>query len=108
MNPIAAPTLRDDTVVLLTLSRDDLPALAEAAAESLHTYGFTRVPDGVEDATRYVEIAFADRDAGRRLPFAIVWRGRIVGSTSYLDVQRWRWPVGSPHQRTDRPDAVEI
>jgi RimJ/RimL family protein N-acetyltransferase len=32
----------------------------------------------------------------------------VAGSTSYLDVQRWRWPEGSPHQRTDRPDSVEI
>jgi len=50
----------------------------------------------------------ADRDEGRRVPFAIVWHDRLVGSTSYLDPQRWRWPAGSPLQRTDRPDAVEI
>ncbi len=108
MNLIAAPTLRGDTVVLRPLSLDDAPALAEAAAGSRDTFGFTRVPDGIDDATGYIEIVFAERDAGRRLPFAIVWHGRIVGSTSYLDVQRWRWPTGSPHQRTDRPDAVEI
>jgi hypothetical protein len=95
MNLIAAPTLRGDTVVLRPLSLDDAPALAEAAAESRDTFGFTRVPDGIDDATGYIEIVFAERDAGRRLPFAIVWHGRIVGSTSYLDVQRWRWPTRS-------------
>jgi len=31
-----------------------------------------------------------------------------VGSTSYLGAERWRWPAGSPRQRTDRPDVVEI
>jgi RimJ/RimL family protein N-acetyltransferase len=101
-------TLRGATVTLRPLSLDDAAALAAAAAESRAEFGLTRVPDGVEDAARYIETALADRDTGRRLPFAIVWRGRMVGSTSYLDIQRWRWPAGSPMQRTDRPDSVEI
>ena len=42
------------------------------------------------------------------MPFAILWNDRVVGSTSYLDVQRWRWPTGSRLQRTDHPDVVEI
>ena len=108
MDLIQAPTLRGDTVTLRPLSLADAGALAAAGAESRESYGFTRVPDGVEGAKRYIELALADRDAGHRLPFVIVWRDRVVGSTSYLDVQRWRWPAGSPHQRTDRPDSVEI
>ena len=32
----------------------------------------------------------------------------VVGGTSYLDLQQWRWPPGSPLQRTDRPDALKI
>ena len=108
MDLIQAPTLRGETVTLRPLSVADAAALAAAAAESRQSYQFTRVPNGVEEAGRYVELALADRDAGHRLPFAIVWRDRVVGSTSYLDIQRWRWPAGSPHQRTDRPDSVEI
>jgi RimJ/RimL family protein N-acetyltransferase len=108
MDLIQAPTLRGDTVTLRPLSLADAGALAAAAAESRESYGFTRVPDGVEGAERYIELALADRDAGHRLPFVIVWRDRVVGSTSYLDVQRWRWPPSSPHQRTDRPDSIEI
>jgi len=108
MDLIQAPTLRGDTVTLRPLSLADAGALAAAAAESRESYGFTRVPDGVHGAERYIELALADRDAGHRLPFVIVWRDRVAGSTSYLDVQRWRWPAGSPHQRTDRPDSVEI
>src|SRR5262245_10167059 len=42
------------------------------------------------------------------MPFAIEWHDRVVGSTSYLDIQQWRWPAGSPLQRTDYPDSVEI
>jgi N-acetyltransferase len=100
--------LRGPTVTLRPLSPADAAPLAAAASESRDDYAYTRVPDGVEDAQRYIGNALADREAGRRLPFAIVWHDRIVGSTSYLDLQRWRWPAGSSIQRSDNPDAVEI
>jgi RimJ/RimL family protein N-acetyltransferase len=100
--------LRGPTVTLRPLTLADAGALAGAASESRDQYVYTRVPDGVEDARRYIELALADRAAGHRMPFAIVWQERVVGSTSYLDVQQWRWPAGSPRQRTDGPDSVEI
>ena len=106
--PFESIVLRGETVALHPLALNDAVALATAASESRDQYVYTRVPDGIEDATRYIEAALADRDAGRRMPFTIQWHGRVVGSTSYLDLQRWRWPAGSPLQRTDRPDAVEI
>ena len=31
-----------------------------------------------------------------------------MGSTSFLEIQRWRWPAGSPLQRGDDPDVVDI
>jgi RimJ/RimL family protein N-acetyltransferase len=95
-------------VTLRPLGPADSAALALAASESRGEYGYTRVPDSVDDARRYIELALADRDAGRRMPFAIEWHDRVVGSTSYLDIQQWRWPAGSPLQRTDAPDSVEI
>jgi RimJ/RimL family protein N-acetyltransferase len=100
--------LRGQTVTLRPLVIADAAALAAAAAESREEFTYTRVPHGVEEARQYIEVALADRETGRRMPFAIVWHGRVVGSTSYLDLQRWRWPAGSPLQRTDEPDAVEI
>lgn len=108
MGEIRLAVLRGQTVTLRPLATDDAVAIAAAASESREQFIYIRVPDGVEEAQHYVEVALADREAGRRLPFAIVWHGRIVGSTSYLDLQQWRWPAGSPLQRTDRPDAVEI
>jgi RimJ/RimL family protein N-acetyltransferase len=105
---VIEPQLRGDTVTLRVLSVGDAVALAAAAAESRNEYGYTRVPEGVEEAQRYIETALAELEAGRRVPFAIVWHERVVGSTSYLDLDRWRWPAGSPLQRADHPDAVEI
>lgn len=96
------------SVTLRPLTDADVTAIAAAAAESRQHYLYTGVPDGVEEARRYIERALASRDAGERMPFAIVWQDRIVGSTSYLELERWRWPSGSVRQRTDRPDAVEI
>lgn len=108
MDEIRIGVLRGETVTLRPLTTADAGALAAAASESRQEFAYTRVPDGVEEARQYIEGALADREAGRRVPFAIVWRDRLVGSTSYLDPQRWRWPPGSPLQRTDHPDAVEI
>jgi RimJ/RimL family protein N-acetyltransferase len=106
MTDLTALTLEGPTVTLRPLADGDAGAPAAAAAESREQYVWTRVPDGAEDARRYIETALAERASGRRLPFAIVWQDRVVGSTSYLDLQRWRWPAGSPHQR--EIDVVEI
>ena len=108
MDEIRPVVLRGETVTLRPLAAADAVAIAAAASESRRQFAYIRVPDGVEEAQRYIEVALADREAGRRLPFAIVWHDRVVGSTSYLDLQRWRWPAGSPLPRTDHPDAVEI
>ena len=102
------PVLEGPTVTLRPLSGADAGALADAAAESRQEYTYTRVPDGIAEAESYIATAMRERESGHRMPFVTVWRGRVVGSTSYLDLQQWRWPAGSPLQRTDRPDAVEI
>ena len=108
MDEIQPAVLQGQTVALRPLAIGDAAAIASAASESRERFSYIRVPDGVEEAQRYIEVALADREAGRRLPFVIAWNSRVVGSTSYLDLQRWRWPAGSSLQRTDRPDAVEI
>jgi len=105
---LAPLVLRGATVTLRPLTTADALALAAAAAESREEYTYTRVPDGPQDAERYIEVALTDRDAGHRMPFAILWNDRVVGSTSYLDIQFWRWPAGSPFQRANQPDSVEI
>ena len=108
MDDIRHVVLKGQTVTLRPLAPDDAGPVALAAAESRQQFTYTRVPDGVDDARRYIEMALADRETGRRLPFAILWHDRLVGSTSYLDLQHWRWPIASPIQRAELPDALEI
>ena len=102
------PILRGETVILRPVGLDDARALAAAAAESREHYQYNPVPDGMEGAREYIEKALKEQKAGQRLSFAVIWDGRVVGSTSYRDLQFWEWPAGSPMQRMDRPDAVEI
>ncbi len=102
------PVLSGPTVTLRPLAIADAGALAVAAAESRQHYIYTRVPEGIGEAERYIAAALRDRDGGQRMPFVTLWHDRAVGSTSYLDIQQWRWPEGSPLQRPDRPDALEI
>jgi N-acetyltransferase len=81
-------------------------ALAAAAAEDRATYGWTPVPDGEDEFRANVDLVLEERASGRRLAFATIALGsvngdRVVGSTSYLDPQRW--PGGGGHL-----DSVEI
>ena len=92
----------------MPLGPEHAQALALAAAESRAAYGFSPVPNGLDEVTQYIADALRGRERGERFAFATAWRGRIVGSTSYFDYQPWRWPAGSPLQRTDRPDVCEI
>jgi RimJ/RimL family protein N-acetyltransferase len=73
-------------------------ALAEAAAENRASYAFTWVPDGLDDARRYIAGALAGQAAGGALPFAVrrCSDGRIVGGTQFLDLAVFSWPPPWP------------
>ncbi|MFZ4858288.1 MAG: GNAT family N-acetyltransferase [Desulfuromonadaceae bacterium] len=94
--------------MLRPLCADDAPALTAAAAESREHYGFTTVPDGSNEVQLYLDKAFRQQRKGTRLAFTIMWHDRVVGTTSFFDLQFWEWPAGTPRQRDDAPDAVEI
>jgi N-acetyltransferase len=95
-------------LTLRPLDLADTDSLAVAAAESRTSYLFTPVPEGPAQAKAYIEQALRQRDAGLRYPFAILWHGRLVGTTSYWDYQPWEWPAGCGLQRRDSPDTVEV
>lgn len=107
-SPVTQPTLGGQEVLLRPLAEGDAEPLATASAESRRNYRFNPVPDGVREAASYVAKALRQRDAGERMPFAVVWKGRIVGTTSYSELAPWKWPPGSPLQRYGCPDVVEI
>jgi RimJ/RimL family protein N-acetyltransferase len=100
--------LRGREVTLRPLTLADVPALAAASGESREHYRYNPVPDGVEATEQYVQRALASKARGQRYPFAISFRDRIVGTTSYSDFQPWEWQVPSEHRRADRPNALEV
>jgi RimJ/RimL family protein N-acetyltransferase len=97
--------LNGKQVTLRPLSEADAQSLATAAAESREHYQYNPIPDGIEQARTYIASALATAD---RYAFAILWQKRIVGSTSFMDIQQWHWPENCAMQRADRPDVVEI
>jgi len=103
-------TLEGHGVRLEPLSPEHVPGLIAAASESRDTYGLTGVPHG-EAATRaYVARALDQAARGLAVPFATVSlrAKRIVGSTRFLNLERWSWPGAPAEPVPAGPDAVEI
>lgn len=83
---VQAVRLEDGDLVLEPLQLEHETGLREAAADgALWTLWFTSVPEP-EQTRAYIEAALRQQQEGSRLPFAVRWQGRIVGSTSYHDI----------------------
>jgi RimJ/RimL family protein N-acetyltransferase len=111
--PVLTPlTLAGKHVRLEPLTRAHVPGLLAAATSGpRETFGLTTVPADERETVAYVDDALKAHGEGRELPFATVdaARGRVVGSTRYLNVEFWPWPQGHPLQRGEAvPDVVEI
>ncbi len=87
----SAVVLEGRFVRLEPLSEVHVEALAEASAEDRATYGFTTVPNGLDEMRAYVRQAVTDREAGLGIPFAQVRvsDGRVVGTTRFTNLRRW-------------------
>jgi RimJ/RimL family protein N-acetyltransferase len=105
---IAQPTLSGREVVLRPLAAQDVDAFAVVAAEDRKNYRFNPVPNGLAEAEAYISKALRQQSEGERMPFVILWKDRVVGTTSYSEIRPWQWPEGSALQRHGRPDVVEI
>jgi RimJ/RimL family protein N-acetyltransferase len=105
---LETPVLVGVEVTLRPMTLDDAGGLAAAAAESREHYRLSVVPEGEGAMRAYAERFLRQQAAGDRLPFVTEWRGRVVGSTSFIEPRIWAWPPGSAMQRADRPDVVEI
>ena len=93
----------DGTHVRLEPLRSDHAAgLAEAAAGDRSSYGWTAVPDGRQDAERYVAslLEMSSQDSAAPFVQRASTDGRIIGATRFMEP---RWPLGRQN-----PDEVEI
>ena len=85
----SAPTLTGRHVQLVPLQYSHAGGLARAAADGeLWTLTYTSVPSpGTE--VDYIEAAFAARDSGDSMPFAVLdASGDVVGTTRYYMIDR--------------------
>ena len=92
-------------VTLEALRAEHAAGLAAAAAESRDTYAWAPVPKSLAEAEALIATRLKLQEARSWMTFATrrLSDERIVGSTSFLNIERWEWP-----QATGDPDSVEI
>lgn len=107
---IEYPVLTGKFVRLEPLEMGHAAALVEASSDDPSLYTWSAVPRGVEAVRAYIETALAWREAGTALAFATVRLsdGKIVGSTRFFDMERWKWPAGHARHGRTAPDVCEI
>ena len=106
---LSLETLEGFGVRLEPLSASHAEELAEASAGGRDSFGYTWVPDGVDDARAYIAAALDGRDAGREVPFVVrdLLTGRVAGSTRFLDLDVFTWPPAWPPGRGRGPEPSE-
>jgi N-acetyltransferase len=104
------PVLNGSYIRLEPLERRHIEPLAAASAGDPGPYRWSPVPQGIAEATQYVETALAARDAGTAVPFATVRvaDGKVIGSTRFFNLEFWTWPAGHTLHGRTTPDACEI
>lgn len=103
-------TLQGQLIRLEPLDLRHADALAAASAEDPPLYRWSPVPQGPEQAAKYIETALSWKDAGTALPFAVtrLQDGAVIGSTRFWNIEHWAWPQGHPSHGRMFPDACEI
>jgi N-acetyltransferase len=104
-------TLGDSVVVLRPLSPEHAEPLWATCSAARETYALTSVPASAQAMRQYVDAALSEQARGAILPFATTdaRTGRVVGSTRFMNIERWKWPAASdPGRGADAIDAVEI
>jgi N-acetyltransferase len=98
-------------VTLSPLSLLDAEALWDTCSSSRETYSLTSVPASAEAMRAYIDGALTDQARGVALPFVTrdSESGRVLGSTRFMNIERWTWPASSSLGRGPEDiDAVEI
>ena len=103
-------TLQGRHIRLEPLDHKHVEGLASASAGDPELYQWSPVPQGKQEAQRYVDTALESREAGSAVPFAVVRLsdGSVVGSTRFFNLERWAWPEGHPSHGLRDADACEI
>ena len=103
------PTIEGRYIRLEPLAHRHIDGLAAAATDP-SLYRWSPVPQGRNEAEKYVETALAWQDAGTAASFAVVRPndGAVIGSTRFFDLEHWAWPPGHPAHGRSAPDACEI
>src|ERR1700689_65135 len=83
-------TLTGRHVTLTPLSMDDVPGLVAAASGDRSPYGWSIVPDTIDEMGVVVRRQLADRDQRSAVPFATRRSdtGEVIGMTRFLTL-RW-------------------
>ena len=100
------PLLEGRHVRLEPLGLQHLDGLWDAMQEGRETFRWQAMPATREQLRSWVDRALAARD---QQAFATVDRAadRVVGSTRFLDIQRWTWPIGLEDPRKGDPELVD-
>ena len=102
--------LQSRYVRLEPLEFSHVDELVTASAVDPSLYRWSPIPQGKDQATKYIETALAWKEAGTALPFAIIRRKdeAVIGSTRFWNIEYWSWPQGHPLHARATPDACEI
>ncbi len=102
--------LQGKSVRLEPLEHRHADGLAAAAAADPSLYRLSPVPQGKDEARRYIDTALSWAEAGTAVPFAVVRVAEesVIGSTRFWNIERWPWPQGHPRHGRTAPDACEI
>ncbi len=103
-------TLEGQHVRLEPIELRHADALAQAAAEDPFLYRWSPIPQGREEAKKYIQTALDWQEAGTAVPFAIARtdNDQVIGSTRFWNIERWSWPAGHTYHGRSTPDACEI
>jgi len=98
-------------MALEPLTIEHVPYLVAAASQDRSTFGFTVVPDGIEEMTGYVETLLSSHQVGQDIPFvqrsvnADSSLGDVVGCTRFMNIL---FPLGRTVNGVSVPDEIEI